>query len=233
MSEVRGIGAPRYRHDGHVRGFLLVHVPLRRPQARQGVHERGARKEMAAGAAIHRRCGARDPAPSLHALHGQGAPRYGGAVVRRAGAALPLSGHDRVQGPQDVEVARERRDPRRVCREVRRRHAAPIHDVHGSLGGRRRLGRLRYRGRASLPAQSLGDGPVRGSAGGPRRSRYRPGGSPNDREGHRRPADLFVQYRGRRDDGAVERAAARDRSEPRRGRGDAASAARALRPVHD
>jgi len=137
---------------------LPVVLPRDGLEVRRRFHEQGARKEMAAGAAVHRRRRARDPAPSVHALHDEGAARSRRDPLRRARAALPLPGHDRLQGPQDVQVAWECGDARRVRREVRRRHSASLHDVHGSVGRWRGLGCLRHRGRAPLPATRLGDG---------------------------------------------------------------------------
>ena len=74
----RGRGA-RDGHDGHLRRFIVVPVPLSEP-ARPGAAVRsGGRTDMASGGSVHRRHRARGAAPAVHAvLHQSDArPRVG------------------------------------------------------------------------------------------------------------------------------------------------------------
>ena len=67
LPEVRAAGAARDGHDGHVRGLVVVLLPLRerRQRPRDG---RRARRVLAAGGPVHRRHRARHPAPAVLAL---------------------------------------------------------------------------------------------------------------------------------------------------------------------
>ena len=71
-----GAGAPRDRHDGHLRRLLLV-LPalLRRGQRRGARGTRDVRRQLDARRPVHRRRRARDPAPAVRALLHQGAGR--------------------------------------------------------------------------------------------------------------------------------------------------------------
>src|SRR5438128_1348991 len=201
-------GEAGHRHDGHVRRLVLVHVPLPGPDDRHRVHEQGDRAPLAAGRAVHRRHRARDPASAVHALRLQGAARPWRVVVRRAGAAAAEPGDDHLRRPHAVEVAGQRADAGRVRREIRRRHAAPVHDVPRAMDRRRRLGRVWHRRRASLPEPRVDAWAGRGGRR-PSRPRPRSRGPSDDRKGDRGPRRRSVQHGDRRDDGALERAPAR------------------------
>ena len=104
---VRRPGAPRDRHDGHLRRLQLV-LPalLRRPQRHGAVGPAGA-GVLDAGGPVHRRGRARDPAPDVRALLRQGAGRHGSA--RRPGAvpgAVHAGDDPRRRRQQDVQVSK-------------------------------------------------------------------------------------------------------------------------------
>ena len=157
---LRRPGAPRDRHDGHLRRLLLVLHPLPRPAQRGGRLGPRRRRPLAAGRPVHRRGRARDPAPDVRALLHQGARRPRDA--HRAGAVRqPL--HPRDDHPrrrQDVEVEGQHGQPGRVRRALRRRHGALLRLLHGPARARRRLVRRGSRGRQPLPLAPLA--PLRG-----------------------------------------------------------------------
>ena len=86
MSEVRQARASRDGHDGHVRRFVLVLLPLRQREQRQR-HGGRAREVLDAGRPVHRRHRARDPAPAVFALldarHARPRPDAGRGAVRQ------------------------------------------------------------------------------------------------------------------------------------------------------
>ena len=101
--------APRHRHDGHVRRFVLVFRALHRPMEREHADDPRRRRwpeGLAAGQPVYRRRRARDPAPALFALlrprheghrpsqRGRGAVR--GHVHARHGGARDLQGSGRL-----------------------------------------------------------------------------------------------------------------------------------------
>ncbi len=65
---VRRQGDARNRHDGHVRGLIVVLRALHRPVERDRADDPRCRRPHAAGRPVHRRRRARDPAPALFAL---------------------------------------------------------------------------------------------------------------------------------------------------------------------
>ena len=136
---VRGPGAARDRHHGHLRRLVLVlralhrsvDTPARRPIAKR-------RRRMDAGRPIYRRHRARDPASALfaflHPRHAQDRPyRHGRAVRRpvhaRHGGARDLQGEERRLGRAGQ---RQDRGPRRC---------APRHARCDRRAGRDRLDR--------------------------------------------------------------------------------------------
>ena len=71
LSAMRRAGAPRHRHDGHVRRFVLVFRALHRSVERGPADDAVLRRRqgrLAAGQPVHRRRRARDPASALFAL---------------------------------------------------------------------------------------------------------------------------------------------------------------------
>ncbi len=155
LPEVRRPRAARHGHDGHVRRLVLV-LPalLRPPQLGGALGPRGA-EEVDAGGPVHRRRGARDPAPDVRALLREGARGHGAA--RRAGAvrAALHPGDDHPRRGEDVQVEGERRVPAGADRPLRRGHGALLHPLHRpALDGRRLAGLGRGR-RAPLPVAAV------------------------------------------------------------------------------
>ncbi len=88
VPEVRRQGPARDRHDGHLRGVLLVLPPLLLAAATSsGMFERAGRRLLDAGRSVHRRHRARRAAPALRALLHQGAARPRPHQGRRAVSA--------------------------------------------------------------------------------------------------------------------------------------------------
>ena len=140
--------------------YFLRYLDPRNEEARLGPRRRRA---LAAGRPVHRRGRARDPAPDVRALLHQGARRH--RPARRPGALRqPLRpGDDHPRRGEDVEVARQHGQPRRVRRALRRRHRPHLHLLHGPARARRRLGRRGGRGGQPLPLAALA--PLRGGRG--------------------------------------------------------------------
>ena len=113
VSEVRRRGAARDRHDGHVRRFVLVLLPLLRRAQRPGC--RSIPQKIAywfPDRPVHRRRRARHPAPDLLALLHEGDARPRPDHERRAGAAPVHAGHGDQRRREDVEVQGQRRQRR-------------------------------------------------------------------------------------------------------------------------
>ena len=81
---VRRPGAPRDRHDGHLRRLVLVLPALLRPGQRRGRLGPRDRRQLDAGRPVHRRRRARDPAPDVRALLHEGAGRPRATSTRRS-----------------------------------------------------------------------------------------------------------------------------------------------------
>ncbi len=77
--------------------------------------------------------------------------------ARRAGALRQSlrPGNDHPRRGEDVEVARQHGQPRRLRRALRRRHRPHLHLLHGPTRARRRLGRRGGGGRQPLPLTAL------------------------------------------------------------------------------
>ena len=202
-------GASRDRHDGHLRRLELV-LPalLRRPQRPGGVGPTGA-AQLDAGRPVHRRRGARDPAPDVLALLRQGARRH--AAVGRPGAVPgPVhAGHDPRPGrQQDVELQGQRDRPsvivERFGADAARCYVLSIgpadQDAAWSDTGiegvhRRLLGRLwRLADELAQDDRKRRRRTSRRPRG--RRAHHRAQGQLGDRQGHARHRDpLRVQHR--------------------------------------
>ena len=81
---LRGRGAPRDRHDGHVRRLVLVLPALLRRAQRRGGLGPGRALALDAGVPVHRRHRARDPAPAVRAVLRQGADATWGCWTSRS-----------------------------------------------------------------------------------------------------------------------------------------------------
>src|SRR6478736_5223872 len=105
VPELRRPGPARDRHDGHVRGLVLVLHALRgSPELDRAVPARH-RRHLAAGRPVHRRRRARDPAPDVRVLFHQGVVRPGAPGLHRAVREPVHAGDDPLPRRQDVQVA--------------------------------------------------------------------------------------------------------------------------------
>ena len=104
LPEVRRAGAARDRHDGHVRRFELVLLPLHRRAERERAVRFGEGELLVSDRSVHRRRGARDSSPDLLALLDEGDARSGDDQERRAGDAAVHAGHGDQRRREDVEV---------------------------------------------------------------------------------------------------------------------------------
>ena len=151
--EVRPAGAPRNRHDGHLRRQRVVlHALLRSaPRRRDG---RRRHRLLDADGPVHRRHRARHPAPALRALLDQGDARHEAGRDRRAVHQAAHAGHGAEPrlGPY-VRAGRRRLLPARPGhadhREERPQRGRPL-----PLGGRgaKRGGSSIQRREANVPA---------------------------------------------------------------------------------
>ena len=156
---VRRRGAPRDRHDGHLRRLVLVLPAVRRrPQRRRGVGP-ADRRLLAARQAVHRRDRARDPAPALRAVLHEGAERHRPAGVPRAVLAPLHPGDDLPRRREDVEDEGQRRRARRGDRPLRRRRAAPLHPLHGACRAGQGVARRGDRGHRAAARPHLAPRP--------------------------------------------------------------------------
>ena len=193
---VRQAGAPRDRHDGHLRRFVLVLPALHRRRQRRGAVGSRRARQLDGGRPVHRRRRARHPAPAVRALLRQGVRRHGAARGRGAVQGPVHDRDDHARRREDVQVQGQRHLAARLCGALRRRHGALLRAVHRPARSGRRLVRLRRRGRPSLPLAAVAAGrrrrpgrfaAHRATAGRPggRRPRARAQGALGDREGHR------------------------------------------------
>ena len=118
LPAVRRTGHARHRHDGHLRGLVVVLPALLLAAATPTALRRRGGARLDAGRAVRRRRRARDPAPALQPVLHQGAARHGDDRLRRAvhRAAEPGPGDQRGQG--DEQVAGQRRQPGRDDRRA-------------------------------------------------------------------------------------------------------------------
>src|SRR2546425_1033755 len=147
--------AARDRHDGHLRGVVVVLPPLLLAALRHRDVRAERGRVLDAGRSVHRRYRARGAPPALRAVLHEGAPRPRAHEDRRAlhGAAQPGHGH---QGwREDVEVEGQRGLRRLRPREVRRRHGASLRALRGAAREGPRVERPGDRGRLAVPEPCL------------------------------------------------------------------------------
>ena len=175
VSQVRRTRASRDRHDGHVRGLIVVLRPLhRRGQRPAGVFA-GQGEVLAAGRFLQRRRRTRDPAPDLLALLHTRVPRPRHGRPRRALHPVAHAGHGPEGRQGHVQVEGQRRRSGSDDREIRVGCAAALRDVCRAAGERGRVERRRARRQLSIsracvaPCRSLGRGDT-GGGGGARRA---------------------------------------------------------------
>ena len=117
------------------------------PHNRERARRPGARAVLDAGRPLHRRRRARRAAPALRALLAQGAVRHRRREHARAVHEARPPGHGPRRGrPEDVEVGRQRRQPRRHGRALRRRRRSALRDVHGTARASEAVEHARRRG---------------------------------------------------------------------------------------
>src|SRR5881396_554542 len=130
-------GLPAVRRPGPARDGRLRHLPrlvvvlpplpldgVRRPAVRRAAHQ-----DVAAGDDVHRRQRACGAAPHVLAFHHDGAQGSRAPRLRGAVPQVPRPRDDREGWGEDVEVAGQRRRPRRLHPEVGRRHLPHVPDV--------------------------------------------------------------------------------------------------------
>ncbi len=159
LPDLRRPGHPRRRHDGHLRGLVVVHVPLLlaprdRPRLRQREGQRldGVRP-------LRRRRRARRAAPALRPVLHQGPQRHGPGRLPRAVAGPAQPGLRHQPGQEDEQVPGQRRQPGRAAGGLRRRRRAPDAGLRRPARGRHRLGEHVARRVPEVPAACLA--PVR------------------------------------------------------------------------
>ena len=132
----------------------------------------------------------------------------GHLALRRAVQAVPRARPDREGRRQDVQVARQRRHPRRVHQQVGRGHVPDVPDVPGPVPGGRRLPRRGHQRPAAVPGQGLGAGGRRLPHARGRRGPARDAGQvpPDGEAGDRGDGGAALQHQHRGADGAGERA---------------------------
>src|SRR2546425_49013 len=199
---VRRAGAPRDRRLGYVPRFRMVLPALSVHRVRRPAVGPAAHEDLATRDHVHRWQRARRTPPPLLPLRHDGpagtrAPALRGAVPE---AARPRVDH---QGRrEDVQVARQRGDPRRLHPEVGRRHRPHVPHVPRSLPGRGGLPGRGDHGHPPLPRQGVGAGARGGGGqGAAAPARRRAEAAPDHQEGHGRHGELELQHRDRRDDG--------------------------------
>ena len=163
LPEVRRPGAARDGHDGHVRRFVLVLLPLLRPAQRQAAVRAGGGEVLVPGRPLHRRRRARHPAPHLLALLQPGVPRPRAGGPRRAVHAPPDPGHGAQGRQRDVEVQGQHRRPRRHAGPLRGRRAAALHPLRRAARERDRVDRRGARGAARGSSRGSGAWPTSGA----------------------------------------------------------------------
>ena len=168
VSQVRGTRASRNRHDGHVRGLIVVLRSLHRCGQRPAGVFAGQGEILDAGRFLQRRRRTRDPAPDLLALLHTRLPRPRHGRPRRALHPVAHAGHGAEGRQGHVQVEGQRRRSGSDDREVRVGCAAALRDVCRAAGERGRVERRRARRQLSIsracvaPGRSLGRARYRG-----------------------------------------------------------------------
>ena len=139
MPAVRRSGPARQRHDGHVRGLVVVLPALLLTALQGGPVRRGGGPALDAGRHLHRRCGARGAAPAVRPVLHQGAARHGDGRLRRAVRCPAEPGLRDQPGQEDEQVAGQRRQSGGPTCGVRSGRRTPDPGVRRSAGGRHRL----------------------------------------------------------------------------------------------
>ena len=152
---VRRGGQPRDRHDGHLRRLLLVLPALLRRAERLGPVGPRRGRRLDAGRPVHRRGGARDPAPDVRALLREGAGGPGPARLPGAVRAAVHAGHDHARRGEDVQVEGQRDQPGRLRRALRRGHRPLLHPLHRAARPGRRLVRRGSGGDPPVPVAAV------------------------------------------------------------------------------
>ncbi len=160
LSDVRRAGAPRDRHDGHVRRLVVVLLPLRRRPQRSPAVRPGQGEVLVPGRLLLGRRRARDPAPDLLALLRAGVPRPRDDRSQRAVHPPADAGHGAEGRPRDVEVEGQRRRSRHDAGQGRRRRPAALRDVRRPAGEGGRMERLRPGRQLPLAGPGLAGGPA-------------------------------------------------------------------------
>ena len=145
--------------------LVLVALPRRRTPDRAR-HRPRARGALVPRGPVHGWRRARRHAPALQPLLRQGARGPGRRQGARALQATLQPGPDpgRRRRAHEQEP-RQRPGPRRAGAPLRRRHRAPLPDVHGPLGPGRSVEPAGHRGHPPLPAARLDRGPGPDRAG--------------------------------------------------------------------
>ena len=152
---MRRQGASRNRHDGHVRGLVVVFLPVLRSEEQHAAVRPGEGEILDAGRLLQRRRRARDSAPDLLAVLRARVPRSRHGRSRRAVRA-PADAGDGAEGRRrHVEIERERRRSRRDAAAGRRRRAAAVRDVRRAAGKGSGVERCRPRGQLALSGARL------------------------------------------------------------------------------
>ena len=201
---------PRDRHDGHVRGThrgtsCATSAPTSaRARSTPLASARGTRSTSTPAARSTPSCTCSTPASLPRSSATWASSTSASRFLRLFNQGTVLSGHMKMSKSRGT-----RHRPGRIRAQPRRGRRAPLPDVHGPMGGRRRLERLRHQRRRPLGEPPLGplfEGHRRAARG---QCRLRPSGNaqdaPDGPRRHRGAGALQVQHRHRRDDGADQR----------------------------
>ena len=153
---VRRPGQARQRHDGHVRGLVVV-LPalLLADDYTDGPFDEELVRRVDAGRHLHRWRRARGAAPAVRALLHQGAARHGDGRLRRAVLRPAEPGLRDQPRQEDEQVAGQRRQSGGPTCGVRSGRRPPDPGLRRAARGRHRLGRDVAGRVAALPEAGL------------------------------------------------------------------------------